>query len=50
MPQTCAIVLNYFGAEKTEKCLQSLFDQAVDTIYLVDNSASEAETHKLRIG
>ena len=47
MAQTCAIVLNYFGAQKTKMCLKSLVGQAVDTIYIVDNSASQAEADML---
>ena len=43
MTRTCAIVLNYFGAQKTKMCLNSLVGQAVDSIYIVDNSASQAE-------
>jgi N-acetylglucosaminyl-diphospho-decaprenol L-rhamnosyltransferase len=47
MSKTCAIVINYHGARKTEKCLRSLMDQAVDTILLVDNSASPGESLRL---
>ncbi|RKY70746.1 MAG: hypothetical protein DRP97_03190 [Candidatus Latescibacterota bacterium] len=47
MTTTCAIILNYFGSEKTERCLRSLVPQAVDTIYLVDNSVSHSEINKL---
>ncbi len=47
MPRTCAIAINYHGARKTEKCLRSLMGQAVDTILLVDNSASPDEALRL---
>jgi N-acetylglucosaminyl-diphospho-decaprenol L-rhamnosyltransferase len=43
----CAIVLNYFGAHETEKCLRSIVNQALDTIYIVDNSASRSEAQNL---
>ena len=45
--KTCAIILNYFGAHETERCLRSLVNQALDTIYIVDNSASGSETQNL---
>lgn len=41
-------MLDYFGAEKTEKCLLSLGNQGVETVYIVDNSGSETATAKLR--
>lgn len=47
MAQACAIVLNYFGAQKTKMCLKSLIGQSVDTIYVVDNSASQVEADML---
>lgn len=43
----CAIVINYFGADKTERCLASLSGQAIDTLVLVDNSADQDERHRL---
>jgi N-acetylglucosaminyl-diphospho-decaprenol L-rhamnosyltransferase len=43
----CTIVINYYGAYKTERCLASLFGQAIDTLVLVDNSADEDERHRL---
>lgn len=46
--RVCAIVLDYFGAEKTERCLLSLGNQGVETVYIVDNSGSETATAKLR--
>ena len=44
----CVIILDYFGAEKTEKCLMSLTKQGIQTIYLVDNSASDSAGTELR--
>ncbi|MFQ5643890.1 MAG: glycosyltransferase [Thiogranum sp.] len=34
---SCAILLDYRGAEKTGKCLESLLGQGLSTIYVVDN-------------
>ncbi len=34
----CAIVLDYYGAEITKKCLISLIGQGLKTIYVLDNS------------
>ena len=48
MSNTCAIILNYFGAESTEKCLASLAGQGLKKIFLVDNSASPEELERLR--
>lgn len=36
----CAIILDYFGADKTEACLRSLIGQGLDTVCVVDNSAA----------
>lgn len=36
---TCAIILNYRGAEKTRRCLMSLLGQHLQTVIVVDNSA-----------
>lgn len=47
MKKTCTIIVNYFGAERTGRCIASLVDQAVDTILLVDNSASVTESTRL---
>lgn len=47
MNKTCVIIVNFFGSAKTERCVSSLIDQAVDTVYLVDNSASPDESQKL---
>lgn len=46
--KTCAIVLNYFGAHETEKCLNSLVNQPLETIYIADNSASASEAQNLK--
>ena len=37
-PTVCAIVLDYYGAEKTKKCLISLIGQGLKTVYILDNS------------
>jgi GT2 family glycosyltransferase len=39
--RVCAIILDYFGASKTEACLKSLIGQGLATVYLIDNSASD---------
>ena len=44
----CAIVLDYFGAEKTKTCLTSLLNQGLETVYILDNSANTAATLQLR--
>jgi GT2 family glycosyltransferase len=44
----CAIILDYRAADKTEACLRSLIGQGLTTVYLVDNSASEPASTKLR--
>lgn len=38
LPAVCAIVLDYYGAEITKKCLISLIGQGLKTIYVLDNS------------
>jgi N-acetylglucosaminyl-diphospho-decaprenol L-rhamnosyltransferase len=38
IPTVCAIVLDYYGAEITQKCLISLIGQGLKTIYVLDNS------------
>lgn len=43
----CAVVLDYYGAEKTEKCLLSLVGQGLKTTYVLDNSGSESASAKL---
>jgi GT2 family glycosyltransferase len=46
----CAIVLDYRAAEKTQKCLLSLRNQGLRTVYVLDNSESEphsADLHTL---
>jgi len=45
--RTCAIILDYFGADKTEACLSSLIGQGIDTIFVVDNSAAHEASAKL---
>ncbi len=44
----CAIVLDYRAAEKTQKCLLSLTQQGLDTVYVLDNSESEFHSSELR--
>jgi N-acetylglucosaminyl-diphospho-decaprenol L-rhamnosyltransferase len=44
----CAIILDYFGAEKTQQCVQSLVGQGLTTVYILDNSGSESAAEKLR--
>lgn len=43
----CAIILDYFGAQKTEQCLASLTHQGINTIYVVDNSGSGDASNQL---
>jgi N-acetylglucosaminyl-diphospho-decaprenol L-rhamnosyltransferase len=43
----CAIVLDYFGAEKTRQCLTSLINQGLTTVYILDNSANAGATAQL---
>jgi hypothetical protein len=43
----CAIVLDYRGAEKTEKCLLSLVGQGIRTAYVLDNSGAESSSKDL---
>lgn len=41
--RVCAIIINYFGSEKTASCLKSLRGQLIDLLILVDNSADNRE-------
>ncbi len=43
----CAIVLDYRGAGKTEKCLLSLVGQGIRTAYVLDNSEDEISSAEL---
>ena len=43
MRRVCVIVINYFAAEKTRACLESLRGEAITTLRLIDNSADSAE-------
>jgi N-acetylglucosaminyl-diphospho-decaprenol L-rhamnosyltransferase len=43
----CAIVINYFGAAKTARCIQSLLGQSIDQLFLIDNSAAQSERDAL---
>jgi len=46
----CAIILDYFGADKTVACLRSLLDQELDSVLVVDNSGTgkPASNFKMR--
>lgn len=44
----CAIVLDYRGAKKTEKCLLSLVGQGIRTAYILDNSEAKSFSAELR--
>lgn len=44
----CAIILDYFGADKTIACLTSLLDQGVDFVVVVDNSGNRQAVDKLQ--
>jgi GT2 family glycosyltransferase len=44
----CAILLNYRGAEKTIRCLESLVGQGLSTVIIVDNSDNEVCSGDLR--
>jgi GT2 family glycosyltransferase len=48
MPTVCAIVLDYYGAEKTKKCLISLIGQGLKTVYILDNSEKSEAAATLR--
>jgi N-acetylglucosaminyl-diphospho-decaprenol L-rhamnosyltransferase len=45
--RVCAIILDYNGAEKVEKCIASLANQNIETIYVLDNFATEASSSNL---
>lgn len=45
--RVCAIVLDYFGAEKTRRCVESLVGQEISKVYVVDNSAEPVATAAL---
>lgn len=47
-PRVSAVVLNYFGADKTKCCVASLLGQKLAALFVVDNSASDEETARLR--
>jgi N-acetylglucosaminyl-diphospho-decaprenol L-rhamnosyltransferase len=47
-PTVCAIVLDYYGAEKTKKCLVSLMGQGLKTVYVLDNSQKSEAGEILR--
>jgi hypothetical protein len=43
----CAIVINYFGAHLTERCVRSLAGESLTTLWLIDNSATEDERNAI---
>lgn len=45
----CAIVINYFGADKTAKCLRSIANEPIKTMILIDNSACARQRDTLVI-
>jgi len=40
-PRVCAVILDYFGAEKTKQSTSSLLGQDLETVYILDNSGSD---------
>lgn len=40
-PRVCAVILDYFGAEKTKQSTLSLLGQDLETVYILDNSGSD---------
>jgi GT2 family glycosyltransferase len=44
----CAVVLDYRAAETTQKCLLSLRNQGLRTVYVLDNSESKPHSAELR--
>jgi N-acetylglucosaminyl-diphospho-decaprenol L-rhamnosyltransferase len=48
MSNVCAIILNYFGSNKTIACLSSLLDQELDAVMIVDNSGAQQANIQLQ--
>jgi len=48
MRTVCAIILDYFGSDKTITCLSSLIDQGLDTVMIVDNSGDQKANMQLK--
>jgi N-acetylglucosaminyl-diphospho-decaprenol L-rhamnosyltransferase len=44
----CAIILDYFGADKTKQSVLSLVGQDLETVYILDNSGSDSASANLR--
>ena len=44
----CAIILDYFGADKTKQSVLSLVGQGLETVYILDNSGSDSASANLR--
>jgi N-acetylglucosaminyl-diphospho-decaprenol L-rhamnosyltransferase len=47
-PRVCAVILDYFGADKTKQSVLSLVGQGLETIYVLDNSGSDSASATLR--
>jgi GT2 family glycosyltransferase len=47
-PNVCAIILDYFGSDKTIACLSSLIDQGLDAVMIVDNSGDQQANRQLQ--
>ena len=48
MAKTCAIILNYFGYIKTCRCVESLSNEAINLLLIIDNSANADEFKRLK--
>ncbi|HXF76323.1 MAG TPA: glycosyltransferase family 2 protein [Methylomirabilota bacterium] len=46
-PRVCAIVLDFFGADKTKKSVSSLAGQNLETVYVLDNSGCRTAEERL---
>ena len=47
-PRVCAVILDYFGAEKTKQSSLSLRGQDIETVYILDNSGSNEASEALQ--
>lgn len=47
-PRVCAIILDYFGADKTKECVSSLVGQHLETVFILDNSGYPRATEQLQ--
>lgn len=48
MSNVCAIILDYFGKDKTITCLTSLIIQGLDTVLIIDNSGDQKANIQLK--